>query len=92
MEYEPKSRPGVFNRLKGWRERRRQAARKRRALTEDRISKERYNYRGQGAAASHRANETQARARLELCPRRFGCGINSVAAIGRRSNRVTAAA
>ena len=49
MANEPKSRPGIVDRLKAWREQRRSAARERRASAEQRISEERYNYRGPGA-------------------------------------------
>ena len=44
-----KSREGVFARLRRWRERRKQAAKERRAWAEDRISEERYRYKGPGA-------------------------------------------
>jgi hypothetical protein len=48
MANEPKSRPGIVDRLRAWREQRRNTARERRASVEQRINEERY-YRGPGA-------------------------------------------
>jgi hypothetical protein len=49
MEDVTKSRSGVRVRLRGWRERRRRAARERRGWAKQRVNEERYNYRGPGA-------------------------------------------
>jgi hypothetical protein len=49
MENVTKSRSGLLARLRGWRERRRRAARERRGWAEQRVNEERYNYRGPGA-------------------------------------------
>jgi hypothetical protein len=45
----PKSRPRLLARLSQWREERKRAADKRRAWAEQRISQERYRYKGPGA-------------------------------------------
>jgi hypothetical protein len=49
MANEPQSRRGNLARSRGWRERRKQGAKQRRAWAEDRISQERYRYKGPGA-------------------------------------------
>jgi hypothetical protein len=49
MEQEARSSTWLTARLRQWREQRKSAARERRALREQRIDSERYNYRGDGA-------------------------------------------
>jgi hypothetical protein len=52
MEKQPQTDPGRLTRWRHWRQRRKLAARERRAWAEERIDKERYRYRGGGDGPS----------------------------------------